>query len=284
MLGKMLKYEFKATSRILGLVYAAVLALACINTGLLLLNDNVMQFGDSALGTTIYSTISGLMVFLYVLMVIAAIVVTIVIIVVRFYRMYGNEGYLWHTLPLTANQHILAKLIVAFVWNIVSFVVVFLSIWLLLLPLDTTIALQDLTEAWDTIALMGLNLRLWLVLFLFLVITGGLSSILMFYAAIAIGPTIVKSRLGGTVLAYLCIYVGYSMLNTVLMVALGPALNNLALDLTFGAIGMNLASVAAAIDQMVLVFCAGYGLMSLALVVVFYVATRYFTARKLNLP
>ena len=41
------------------------------------------------------------------------------VLIVRYYRnLYGDEGYLMNTLPVTPAQHVWAKLICAFLWEL----------------------------------------------------------------------------------------------------------------------------------------------------------------------
>ena len=56
-------------------------------------------------------------------------IVTIVLIVRRFAKtVFGREGYLTNTLPVSAHQLILSKLLVAFILDIISSLVILLSI------------------------------------------------------------------------------------------------------------------------------------------------------------
>ena len=56
-------------------------------------------------------------------------IATIVLIVRRFAKtVFGREGYLTNTLPVSAHQLILSKLLVAFILDIISSLVILLSI------------------------------------------------------------------------------------------------------------------------------------------------------------
>ena len=284
MLGKILKYELKATARIFALIYAALLALAAINGINIALSDGAnFDFGDQ-LGKTIYSSMSSLMVFLYVTVVIAVFVVTIIIIIIRFYRMYGNEGYLWHTLPVTSDQHILGKLIVAFIWTLASCVVTFISIYLLTFTEDWVGAFREFVGLWNEARVAGYNPGLWLALLICLSVTGWLSSVLMFFAAVAIGPNIIKSRLGGTVLAYLILYIALQILSTIFLTVFAAPLIDQATIASNSFFANGVENAAASINRLMIIFVGGFSALSLVLAGVFYFLARFFTARKLNLP
>ncbi|MCL2757414.1 MAG: hypothetical protein FWD43_04980 [Coriobacteriia bacterium] len=283
MLGKLLKYEFKATARLFLILYLALIAVSALNALLISLGGSTYGSFDNEVLVTVYSTITGLAIFLYVLISTAVVVATIIIIIVRFYRMLGNEGYLWFTLPVTANQQILGKLIPALVWSFVSTIVFIISFGILLMPMGITEMIQGIPEIWSSLIEMGLNPTLWTVCLLILLIVGGFEGYLMFYASMAIGPNIIKSRLGGTVLAYLILYVAMQIVSTIQMVLLVIPLNNLATSIDNALMWGNIAGVMSAVDSIMVYSTVFYGIAYLVIGIVFYLLTRYFMSRKLNL-
>ena len=120
MLGKLLKYEFKSTSRVLWFLYAGLIVVALLfglvlrvelNVGDIFLTGSSVQSGSgSSLIMTILMTALGL---IYMLMIYAIFITTVVVIVMRFYKnMLGGEGYLMHTLPVKTSNLIFSKLII----------------------------------------------------------------------------------------------------------------------------------------------------------------------------
>ena len=114
MLKQLLKYEFKATSRVYGGLYLAlallsvVLGLSCRGQTLLPSNTGLWQF------TVILSIV-------YAAVIAAIAVLCFVTTIQRFTKnLLGREGYLMHTLPVTETQLILSKLITSMVWVVVS--------------------------------------------------------------------------------------------------------------------------------------------------------------------
>ena len=108
-----------------------------------------------------------------------------------------------------------------------------------------------------------------------------------FYASIAIGPNLVKSRLGGSVLAYLIIYcVEQIVLSVALFVAVlqvGGQMANLEVLEAQRNSATPLTTLAPLLDQAVVVFVGSSCILSLVVGAVLYLLTRYFMTRKLNL-
>ena len=105
MLSKLLKYEFKATGRIYGGLYLAILAAAALLGAFFRFPALVSDF-PFAVVTIVY-----------LMLCVAIAVITALTIIQRFTRnLLGREGYLMHTLPVTPAQLILSKLISSMVW------------------------------------------------------------------------------------------------------------------------------------------------------------------------
>ena len=293
MLGKLLKYELKSTARLFLLMYAALLVVTIINMFIQpwgngidysITTSSVSAVSVHTTGaSTIRDFLSSIGIFLYMILVIAVFVMTIVIVVIRFYRMLGDEGYLWFTLPVTANQHVLGKLIVSLLWFVASCLVVCLSVVLLFLPSGS---LEACSYGWSLMVTYGYDPGNWLLCSIVVSLISWLATVLTFYAAIAIGPNIIKSRLGGSVVVYIAIYFVLQIVSTLgvfLIIALlqgqiemlMPGDNPLAM--------MVMPTTVAAVNQIVLVSSLTLCVGEVVLAVILYVLTRYFLTRKLNL-
>lgn len=113
MLGKLIKYEFRASGQLIPLAFLVVLLLAAAGLAL------------SFTAHYIYTLISFIMLLLAGA---AAMIITYVVVFLRFHRgMFGAEGYLAMTLPATPAQLYLSKTIVAFVWLLLSGVMTILA-------------------------------------------------------------------------------------------------------------------------------------------------------------
>lgn len=125
MFGKLLKHEFKATGRTLGPLYGGFVALVLAACGMLWLT---WQFGEVKVGLgtvkvetgTILGALSGVLTLVAVFAMMAIVIVTEVLIIMRFYRLLGDDGYFWFSLPVTPAQHMAVKLIAAMVWSVAS--------------------------------------------------------------------------------------------------------------------------------------------------------------------
>lgn len=109
MLGKLVKYEIRASGRLIPLVYLAVVLLTI--AGLI----------AGATKAYVYFAIAFGLLFLAGAV---AMIVTYIVVFFRFNKgMYANEGYLAMTLPVKAGTLYLSKYIVAFGWLLFSFII-----------------------------------------------------------------------------------------------------------------------------------------------------------------
>ena len=128
MLGKLLKYEFKYLIKNFIRVYViyGVLLMAVI---LLFHIGNA----DTSNSTGFFGILFSACFTAYAFFTVFLIFITIGNNVRRFKRnMFSQEGYLTNTLPVTPEQHIVAKVIAGGASCIASYIVIFFGIWLLL--------------------------------------------------------------------------------------------------------------------------------------------------------
>jgi len=113
MLGKLLKYEYKATMRTFIPIYIALLLVALVN--------RIFRIGNIEIGF-------GISAFGLVLLFMALGVITIMVIIQRFNgNLLGDEGYLMFTLPVNSSSLIISKIIMSIVWTICSGIVAFMT-------------------------------------------------------------------------------------------------------------------------------------------------------------
>lgn len=141
MLGKLMKYEWKATWKLLiplNLFIVVMSVLAYITVQLDFFesdNDLVIMTGTLLLLT-------------YVLSMFVISVVTIIYLIYRFYTsVYGDEGYLLHTLPVDKHHIIVAKAVVSVSWIILNILLIYLSV-LFLISTQERFA-ETLTEGFE---------------------------------------------------------------------------------------------------------------------------------------
>lgn len=188
MLKNLIKYEFKATGRILIPAYIGLIILAFLNKFVFSVNLIRRVFSSYAV------IIQGLTMFAYVAAIVATVVITFLIIIQRFYKnLLGDQGYLMHTLPVQIWHNIAGKLIVAGVWTVASGLVAMLSIVVMVADFGSLIsglrsfftsAAYALGEVYSQV---GMNLLVYFVEGLIILILGIVTSITRIYAAISLG-------------------------------------------------------------------------------------------------
>ena len=216
MLIKLLKHEFRATGRIMLLIYAAVAALTVLANVSIRLMD--------VTNSTVLHILFGLIIGCFFMGIAAAAAITAVLMIGRFYRsLLGGQGYLMHTLPVTVHHHIWSKLLVSLVW----FAATFLLTWLVIL---ITVLIQSGTDlgalfaelpSWSELQRMlaAAGLRASTVTALAfeifaLVIVCCLVTCLHFYAAMTLGHMFSRSRVLLSVVFFIAISVLFSILGT----------------------------------------------------------------------
>lgn len=265
MLKKLYKHEFYSLFRSLLPIYAALFGFSVLSRLVYLVKTE----------NSIINTFKTLAVIGYVLTIIAVFIVGIVIVVTRFYRnLLSNEGYLTFSLPFTATQHIVCKLICGAVTVAVDFVLVFFSLAVLGIGTkaenDFIKFLPELFKAffnygeWPQLTLLIAEIAVFAIITL-------LEALLMFYAAIAIGQQF-KNRVGASVIAYICLYAASQIISLIFM----------SFIFAFGsASGFEnyLNSGISAVSLLLLLPIVFSALLGTA----YFLITRYFLSRKLNL-
>jgi len=279
MLGKLIKYEFKATTQIFLLTYAVVVVLAGINALILAMKPATGSGAD-----VLYAGASSIMTLLFGTAAFAAFLLTIVIIIVRFYRMLGDEGYLWFTLPVTPAQQIFGKLIPAVVWTVTTTIVTLASVGLATLHLKW---FSQLGATWRALVAQRAHPGVWLVCFFVFMLASLLVNTMVFYTSMSWGPNLIKSsRLGGSVVAYIICYCGLEAVNLAGFLIMAKLFFD-AVDALPSSHGTTLPDLTpqdwAAFNHVGAIFGSYFAVEYLVLAVVCFIITRYFLTRKLNL-
>ena len=114
MLGKLMKYEWKNTWKVGCLMLLGMFLITVIGCVVLRMPGVTAIFDGNASVAMSWLGISSFVatLILYVIMLMAATWGIMIFLGIRFYRsMYSDEGYLSHTLPVTANQLFLSKVL-----------------------------------------------------------------------------------------------------------------------------------------------------------------------------
>ena len=242
MFWNLVRYEFKNVNKWYLALYGAVLALsALIGIQARTYNDIPIKESQPILLIFLALVFSGLMITLGIS--------TLILIIRRFKgSVYDRQGYLTLTLPVSEHQIILAKLLGAFIWSLISSAVLVLSIYIILVIIEPNsvnfLAFKDLFQQYlDSIGL-------YLISFILSTISG----ILCIYLAISIGQLFNEYRTALAVLAYI-----------VIQIVLGFVGLNLRIDTNF---------------NMMLAFEI---FTDLILIAGFYLGTYYILKNKVNL-
>lgn len=141
MLGKLMKYEWKNTWKAGTLMLLGMFIVTVIGCVVLQM-PGVAEFIDNndVNGAQAWLMISSFVaiLILYVIMLLASTWGMLIFLGIRFYRsMYTDEGYLSHTLPVTANQLFLSKVLVSGAWYLFISIGIGISVLALLLSMMT---------------------------------------------------------------------------------------------------------------------------------------------------
>ena len=229
MLGKLMKYEWKniwraGTLMLLGMFVVTVIGCVVLRmpggvvTGLLDNNDINATQSWFVLSSFVATLI------LYVIMLLASTWGMLIFLGIRFYRsMYTDEGYLSHTLPVTANQLFLSKVLVSGVWYLFITIGIGISVVALIVSLMTgllnigelsSVLTQYNGNIWEFMAdafyelgrtyeeEMGINLSHYVITLLLTYVAGPFITMVTLFGALTIGQLSSKHKGFMGILAY----------------------------------------------------------------------------------
>ena len=195
MFWNLVRYEFKNVNKWYLALYGAVLALSVL-------------IGAQASSLKSIDTPDQQMIMLVFLglvfggLLITLSISTLILIIRRFKgSVYDRQGYLTLTLPVSEHQIILAKLLGAFIWSLISSAVFFLSIYIIFATID-----PNMVDSYffDYLFVHYIE-NFWLTLISFFMST--VASILCIYLSISIGQLFNEYRTALAVLAYIVIHI-----------------------------------------------------------------------------
>lgn len=262
MLRKLLKYEIKATARVLLPLYLAVLLFGFINR---FLNPfNVPQASNSF---TIHTVLSMFSMFLYIALIVGTIVMTTIILIQRFYKnLLGDEGYLMFTLPVKSWKLIISKMLVSMLWIILSFLTVICSILIIANVPNLFGEISNIINLIrDYIGNAGFML---IPLYPLVAIT---YSIITIYDSIALGHLFTKHKILASIGAYISLYIISQMAFGVFM-------------LVYATTNLNIfTNTAAPTPTQITIFAASAICLYLLLAAANFTLTNLILKKKLNL-
>jgi len=204
MFGKLMKYELRYLIRIFAPMWVIVFVL-CVLSRLTVRPDlNGMMYVEGA-----EAILPVLAVMLAVIGIITMMIVATVVLLQRFYKgMFGDEGYLMFTLPVTTGSLIHSKAMSAFIMMVVTEIITmagvlimvsYKEIWVEMVKTDWTDVLEMILEMNGLTGIQAGLLVFWVLVAGLLSIVEGIYSI---YLAIAIGQLWKKHPVAGAIGAY----------------------------------------------------------------------------------
>lgn len=216
MLTKLLKYDFKATGRIILPIAGGVLVLNLVSD---LLGHFVNNTGHTMPWVGIFTALLTLATFLGMLAVLA---ICFFASIQRYYKLLGEQGYLMLALPVHAWQHIAAKLICGVVWTLFGFFYFGICGSLTLSTLDG-----------DGFAITGIDIRdvPFLLVFFLLILALVAGAQLHAYLACAYAGMFTQHRLTISIISYFVIgFIGQMLVlvaTIVFALKVYPSLDNI---------------------------------------------------------
>lgn len=213
MLGKLMKYEWKATWKfilIANLMITVMTIMANVTVKLDFFSyeqPNVIQF------------IAIMVMMTYILSMFAMIVGVAIFLVYRFYTStYSDQGYLLHTLPVDKHHIIIAKVLVSALWIILCEFIMYLSV--IILVAANGEVFETLKDGMDSIisitisetaTVRGFAVVMSLVAFLFSLF----AKLLKVTACISLGQLSANHKLLVSILYYFGIYIVQQILGVI---------------------------------------------------------------------
>lgn len=308
MIGRLLKYELRATARLYFPLYIAVLILAVLGRFSIFGFPWQVSGGDGQglvfqvspqVGGVLMNVVGFVITFVlfaYVLVVLGAFVVHFIITLQRFWKnLMGDEGYLMFTLPVSTDALLWSKAVSVLIWSVATLLVVALSVFILcghpaVFRIVGDILRRNISNAsWQRIEVLwfrALPPSLW-VMTLLAAAANVFCDVFHLYAAMAIGHTVKGHKILASVGVYMAIGamegVASGLLSTALMPLLSRPISQLPdWDFMFLTVE-DVALFADALGQMLSGWMMMILIVTVVFMAVFYLVVRYVLNTQLNL-
>ena len=190
MFSKLLKYELKSVGKWYFALNASVIGISFF-LGFSIRSLEAYAQNQSGINSAHFAQlIPIILALIFGVLVAGAWIATLVIIIRQFYKnVFGREGYLTLTLPVSSHQLILSKLLASFIWTVFNAIVLVIGITLLVLPIS---GVGRFLMALPYFASLFTPTE-WLIIFICFILSS-LSGILMIYLSIAVGQLFTDRR------------------------------------------------------------------------------------------
>lgn len=213
MLGKILKYEWKGFKKPLIITTLVMLGVTLLSSIIMLFIDADSMENSPFMGLL---TIYGF--FLYYFAILGCSYAMMIIVAVRYYKTcYTDQGYLTHTLPVSATNLLNGKLIASVLSRLWLVILIMLSLLCLFAVGITHFSVVFSTDLWEIIneamplasdilaEEMGINLGSFFGLITFYSVIVLISNTLIIFASISLGQMYTKHRILGSIIAYITV-------------------------------------------------------------------------------
>ena len=288
MLGKLIKYDFKALKKtLLPLCFGAV-ALSVFVTILMKLFYLYQDYSQnlSSVLDDIFGTVLSLLLGFGFLGLIAAAIVSWFLILKRYYQnLFKDDGYLTFTLPVKTSGILLSKLISSTIWSLITslFAIVSIAIFVVFgtsrqfINMDAIDTFSRIWETyWSTPLLTLKDYIIIPIIFTLLVLSSVVQNILLLFLAITLGNQVSrKHKILGSVGMYFVVNTVASIIVSTAMILLTYAgLEQIDNDSIF--------SITPSMD-IVYIYLSVVIVISAALSVAYFFVNKYILKNHLNL-
>ncbi|MDE6219018.1 MAG: hypothetical protein K2G51_01030 [Lachnospiraceae bacterium] len=215
MLGKLLKYEWRGL-RMPFIILLIVLASTTVLTCSVILTINP-KYDETV---TWFSTMALMLsIFLYYFGFIGCIIGIVLVVAIRFYKTcYTDQGYLTHTLPVSTKQLLSAKILAAFVTELLMILAIVASVVIIIqvtvhhvisffpdYSYDefTRMFMRELSYVFqDFKDELGISFGLYIVYWIIILLVSMFSNIVTIFGCVSLGQLYAKHRVIGAILAY----------------------------------------------------------------------------------
>ena len=252
MLNKLIKYEFKATSRIFLPLYLGVLIVATLNKIAIEVKGGFQEaFTDSFIMTLAT-------VLIYFAIIISLLVITFAIIVERFRKnILCDEGYLMNTIPVKPWENISSKLIIAVMWNLFSVIIGAISVLILDYRMIADIFNTIMDQFGNSYFIMvGVSSLI-----------GAITTTLMIYLSLAVGNIFSQNKILAAIGTFIVLNTISNILSFALMVANINIFDTTQMETVNLSLNMQLPAL----------------ILSAVMAIAYFILTNYILSKKLDL-
>lgn len=259
MLGKLIKHECIATGRKYVIFYLVLAMVTLCNT--------IIQF--ISIDSVMIQGMKGIVMGLYILTIVGVLFCSVGFAVIRFYKnMVSEEGYLTFTLPAKVEELVAAKMVVAFLWQLVTVILCILSVSVMVFQGRENEFLKQGAELLNKVLQEYGGVVFAFLLFL---AVSMLYQIVVYYLSIAIGQLFSGNKIIGAV-------AGYCLLSFIIQIVVIAIMLITGMVFNFKEIDAYVKS-----EQGLLVFLYLYSAFMVCLTAGGFVVTCRLLKKKLNL-